>query len=87
MVCSGMQKRLCYAICWAKIAHPCNVPQGQVEADKRTLAMVEAMDKKVLHKHICMPSLLPEGTKADFIKDMNVDFLKAKFKAVKNKMR
>lgn len=71
----------------AKIAHLSNTPQGQVEADKRTLAMVDAMDKEgfgnCTNTYACQASC-PKGIRADFIKDMNVDFLKAKFKASKD---
>ena len=68
----------------AKIAHLGSTPQGQVEADKRTLAMVEAMDAEgfgnCTNTYACQASC-PKGIKADFIKDMNKDFLKARIKS------
>ena len=64
----------------AKAAHLNNLPQGKPEKDKRTLAMVRAMDAEgfgnCTNQYEC-EAACPKEISADNIAQMNRDYLAA----------
>lgn len=63
----------------AKLAHLNTLPQGQPERDRRTIAMVEEMEKSFgpcsLHREC--EAQCPKGIPIDFIRMMNRDYRRA----------
>ena len=64
----------------AKVAHLAHLPQGQVERERRALAMVEAMDQEgfggCTNHYECMAAC-PKQIDVTFIAQMNREYLKA----------
>lgn len=64
----------------AKVAHLHHLPQGQVERDRRVLAMVEQMDKEgfgaCTNQYEC-EAVCPKEISARFIAELNRDYLRA----------
>ena len=66
----------------AKVAHLVTLPQGQVERDRRVLAMVEQMDQEgfgACTNHYECTAACPKGVPIDSIATMNREYLKATF--------
>ena len=67
----------------AKVSHLSSLPQGQVEAARRVKNMVSAMDKEgfgnCTNTYACQASC-PKDISADFITNMNKEYLKANVK-------
>ena len=68
----------------AKAAHLNLLPQGQPEKDRRTLAMVSAMDAEGFGNcanHEECEAVCPKEIPTRFIHEMNADYLKASLSA------
>lgn len=68
----------------AKIGHLNLLPQGQPERKKRTVAMVEQMDKEgfgACSNHYECEAACPKSISVDFIALMNKEYVKSKFSA------
>jgi succinate dehydrogenase / fumarate reductase iron-sulfur subunit len=64
----------------AKVSHLALLPQGQIEAKRRVLSMIEAMTKEGFGNctnHYECQAACPKGIKVTFIAKLNREFLKA----------
>ncbi len=69
----------------AKLAHLNILPQGKVEKDKRTLAMVAQMEKEGFgacsNTYSC-EAVCPKGISADYISQLNRDYAVSQIKSI-----
>ncbi len=69
----------------AKVSHLAKLPQGRVEASKRIIKMVEAMDREGFGNcgnHYECQAVCPKGINVKNIAKMNREYLKALFKSL-----
>jgi succinate dehydrogenase / fumarate reductase iron-sulfur subunit len=70
----------------AKVSHLAKLPQGKVEAARRVINMVEAMDRQGFGNcgnHYECQAVCPKGIHVKNIAKMNREYLKALFKSIK----